>query len=306
MPHRLTDQIYSGFAQDEISFLDHRLSLTLGTKLEHNNYTGFEVQPSARLLWSGTPRQAFWASVTRAVRTPSRLDEDIQLTDFATITPLPIYLRVIADGQFRSEELIGYEAGYRALVTSSLYLDAVMFHNDYNYLSSFQVGAPFLESSPTPVHAILPLFTRNGIKGATSGFELAPHWNPTNWWGLRAAYSYLNMELENKPGTNDPTTVPIDEGSSPHHQLVIQSLVDLPKKLEFDLTYRYVSALPAQVVASYGTADARWGWHVTPQLELSVAGRNLLQPHHSEFGGDPGGLVGIKRNVFAKIIWRSR
>ena len=118
LPHHLTDQIYSGFVQDEIPFFNRRLSLTLGSKFEHNNYTGFEVQPSARLLWNRTPRQSFWASVTRAVRTPSRLDEDIQLTDFATVTPLPIYLRVDGNSQFRSEELIAYEVGFRTLVTS--------------------------------------------------------------------------------------------------------------------------------------------------------------------------------------------
>jgi iron complex outermembrane receptor protein len=116
LPHHMTDQIYSGFVQDEIPFFHRRLSLTLGSKLEHNNYTGFEVQPSARLLWNRTPRQSFWGSVTRAVRTPSRLDEDIQINFFATVTPLPIYLRAGGNRQFRSEELIAYEAGYRTLV----------------------------------------------------------------------------------------------------------------------------------------------------------------------------------------------
>jgi len=306
LPHHLTDQIYSGFVQDEISFLDDRFALTLGSKLEHNNYTGFEIQPSGRLLWNITPRQALWTSITRAVRTPSRLDEDIQLTDFATVTPLPIYLRAVGDGQFRSEKLIGYEAGYRTLMTTSFYLDIAVFHNDYNDLYSFQVGAPFLEPLPSPAHAIIPVFTRNGIRGETNGFEVAPRWKPAEWWELKASYSYLNMELENKPGSNDPSSIPGYEGSSPHHQLVIQSFVNLPKKLEFDQTYRYVSALPAQGVASYGTVDARLGWHIARQLELSVVGRNLLQPHHAEFGGDPGGLVGIKRNVYAKLVWRPK
>jgi iron complex outermembrane receptor protein len=112
------------------------------------------------------------------------------------------------------------------------------------------------------------------------------------------------MGLETKPGSNDPTSVPLDEGSSPHNQWVIQSLVNLPKKLEFDQTYRYVSALPARMVGSYGTADVRFGWHITPELELSIVGHNLLQPQHAEFGGDPGGLVGIKRNAYVKMVWR--
>ena len=304
LPHQLTDQIYSGFVQDEIPLVSDRLSLTVGSKFEHNNYTGFEVQPSARLLWNRTPRQTFWASVTRAVRTPSRLDEDVQLTDFATTTPLPIYLRVNGNRQFQSEELIAYEAGYRTLVTAHCYIDVAVFYNNYNDLYSFQVGAPFLEASPSPVHAILPLLTSNGIKGAASGFEVAPDWKPVSWWELRSSYSYLNMDLENKPGSNDPTSVAGYEGSTPRHQVVFQSLINLPKKLEFDQTYRYVSALPAQAVPSYETAEVRVGWHLSRQLELSIGGQNLLQPHYVQFSGDPGGPVEIKRAVYGRMIWR--
>ncbi len=303
LPHQLTDQIYSGFAQDELPLLEHRLLLTAGSKFEHNNYTGFEIQPRGSVLWNITDRQALWASVTRAVRTPSRLDEDIQLTDFATVIPLPIYLRVNTNGQFRSEELIGYEAGYRALLAADFYLDVAVFHNNYSNLSSFQVGAPFLELLPAPAHAIIPLLTENGIKGATNGFEISPHWKPAKWWELKASYSYLDMDLQLKTGSNDPTTIANNEGSSPHHQVVLQSFLNLPKKLEFDQTYRYVSSLPIQTVAAYSTMDARFGWHLTRQLELSVVGHNLLQPHHPEFGGDPGGLVGIKRSVYAKVVW---
>jgi len=112
------------------------------------------------------------------------------------------------------------------------------------------------------------------------------------------------MELENRPGSNDPTSVAGYEGSSPRHQVTIQSLVNLPKKMEFDQTYRYVSALPAQVVRSYQTMDTRFGWHITPELELSVGGQNLLQPHYAQFGGDPGGPVEIRRSAYAKLIWR--
>ncbi len=111
--------------------------------------------------------------------------------------------------------------------------------------------------------------------------------------------------MENGPGSNDPTSAAGYEGSSPRHQVTIQSLLNLPKKLEFEQTYRYVSALPAQAVKSYGTADARFGWLFIRQMDLSVVGQNLMQPHHSEFGGDPGGLVGIKRGVYAQITWRN-
>jgi iron complex outermembrane receptor protein len=155
------------------------------------------------------------------------------------------------------------------------------------------------------VHAIIPLLTSNGIKGTTRGIELSPDWKPVTGWELRASYSYLEMELENKPGSNDPTSIPGYEGSSPRHQVVIQSFVNLPKKMDFDQTYRYVSALPAQTVNSYQTMDTRFGWHITPELELSVGGQNLLQPHYAQYGGDPGGPVEVKRSVYAKLVWRS-
>ena len=304
LPQHRTDLIYSGFAQDEIAFFNHRFSLTVGTKLEHNNYTGFEVQPSGRLLWNRTPRESLWASITRAVRTPSRLDTDVELTVFATVTPLPIYLRVNGNPHFQSEELVAYETGYRRLVTPRCYVDVALFYNKYNDLYSFQVGTFFLETSPAPVHAILPLLTSNGIKGTTKGFELSPDWKPVNGWELRASYSYLDMGLENRASSNDPTSVAGYEGSSPRHQVVIQSFVNLPKKLEFDQTYRYVSALPAQTVGSYQTMDARFGWHITPELEFSIGGQNLLQPHFAQYGGDPGGLVAVKRSAYAKLVWR--
>jgi iron complex outermembrane recepter protein len=304
-PQRQTDLIYSGFAQDEISFFDRRVALTAGTKLEHNNYTGFEVQPSGRLLWNAAPHQSFWMSFTRAVRTPSRIDEDIQLTDFATAVPLPIYLRVDGNPQFHSEKLQAYEAGYRALTASRFYVDVAVFYNQNHDVYSFQVGAPFLETSPAPVHAVLPLLTSNGIKGPEKGFEIAPDWKPVNWWELRPSYSHLEMHMEDEPWSNDPTSAAGYNGSSPRHQVAVQSLFNLPKKLEFDQTYRYVAALPAQTVTSYNTVDTRLSWHFAGQMEGSVVGRNLLQPHHPEFGGDPGGLVGIERSAYAQITWRS-
>jgi iron complex outermembrane receptor protein len=315
LPHHQTDEVYSGFLQDEIPLVRNQLSLTIGSKLEHNNYTGFEVQPDARLLWTRTPKQTFWLSASRAVRTPSRIEEDVQLTDFAITVPFPIYLRVYGSNQFVSEQLIAYEGGFRTSLKRNFYLDLAVFYNDYNDLSSYQVGAPFFEIAPTPAHAIIPLATSNGIEGKGYGVEFAPDWKPVPWWELRVAYSYLNLDLKNKPGSNDPTSVLGYEGSSPRNQVMAQSKINLLKRFEFDQTYRQVSALPSQTsndvspvetVTGYNTADLRLGWHIIRELELSVDGQNLLQPHHAEFGGDPGVLVGIKRCVYAKLTWESQ
>jgi len=303
-PNHFTDKLYSAFIQDEIPFAGNQLSLTIGSKFLHNNYSGLEVQPTARLLWTPSPRQTVWGAVTRAVRTPSRVEEDLQLT--ALLTPSPLtFFRITGDRKFASEHLIGYEAGYRTLLRSKLYLDIAAFYNNYNQLLSIEPGTPFSETSPPPPHVVVPLLFRNGLFGNTSGFEIAPDWTPTRQWRLRGSYSYLYMDLNKRAASQDASTVNSTQGSSPHHQVMVRSSLDLPKKLEFDQTFRYVSALPAQLVKAYATADVRFSWRATRSLDFSIVGQNLFQPHHAEFGGDPGALVGIVRSAYAKITWQA-
>jgi iron complex outermembrane receptor protein len=303
-PSHLTDKLYSGFIQDEIPIIENQLSLTIGSKFLQETYSHLEFEPTARLLWVPNSRQTVWGAVTRAVRTPSRVEEDLQLT--ALLTPNPLtFLRVIGDRGFSTEHLLGYEVGYRSLVKPKLNLDIAAFYNNYDNLLSSEPGTPFSETSPVPTHVVVPFFFRNGLLGNTAGFEIAPDWTPTSRWRLRGSYSYLYIELTTKTGSQGPSTVTSTEGSSPHHQVMIQSSLDLPKRLEFDQTLRYVSNLPAQQVRAYATADVRFSWHATRSLDLSVVGENLLQPQHAEFGGDPGGLVGIKRTAYAKITWQT-
>jgi iron complex outermembrane receptor protein len=131
LSHRQSDNSYSVFAQDQVEIVRNKLSATIGSKFEHNIYTGWETQPSARLLWTPSAHQSVWAAVTRAVRSPSRLDEDLQLTGLVTAAPIPIFLRLVGNPEFVSETLVGYELGYRKLVTSRLCLDFSVFHNSY-------------------------------------------------------------------------------------------------------------------------------------------------------------------------------
>ncbi len=303
-PNHYTDKLYSAFIQDEIRIVGDKLSLTIGSKFLHNNYSGFEIQPTARLLWTPSSRQTVWGAVTRAVRTPSRVEEDLELTAFGGPAPLTFY-RIAGDRKFSSESLIGYEAGYRSLVGPKFYMDIAAFYNNYDHLLSIEPGAPFTESSPAPTHTVIPFFFRNGLLGNTTGFEIAPDWTPTRTWRLRGSYSYLHIDLNKRASSLDASSANSTQGSSPHHQVAIQSSLDLPKKLEFDQTLRYVSSLPAQLVRAYTTADVRFSWHATRSLDVSVVGQNLFQPHHAEFGGDPGPLVGIERSAYIKLTWQS-
>ena len=305
LPHHQSDNIYSIFAQDEIAIVHDKLSATIGSKFEHNIYTGWEIQPTARLLWTPSTHQTVWAAVTRAVRSPSRLDEDVQQTQLFAPAPTPIFLRIAGNPRFKSETLLGYEVGYRTLLTSRFFVDLSLFYNDYNNLTSLGALVFSSESSPPPPRLVATTTFMNGIKGSTQGVEIAPDWKAASWFELKASYSYLNMDLENKPGSADTGTVRTDQGSSPRHEFVLRPLFNLPKRFEFDPTYRYLSALPAQSAKSYSTTDVHFGWRFVPQMELSVVGKDLFQPQHAEFGGDPGGLLGIKRSVYARIIWTS-
>ncbi|HEY3971569.1 MAG TPA: TonB-dependent receptor [Candidatus Sulfotelmatobacter sp.] len=305
LPHHEADNLYSLFAQDQIAIVQNKLWLTVGSKFEHNIFTGWENQPSGRVLWTPTPHQTFWGAVSRAVRTPSRVDEDLQLTGFVSnAPPAPLYVCVCDNGKFVSETLLSYEAGYRKLVNSRLYLVVAAFHNKYNDLESYGNATVSIVSSPPPGYTLLSLPFANGIMGSTNGGEIAPDWKAARWMELKASYSYLSMDLLDKPTHTKTSYVSTYEGSSPHHEATAQAILTLPKRFEFDPAYRYVAALPAQGVKSYSTADAWLGWNLASRLELSVTGQNLLQPHHAEFGGDPTGLVGVKRSVYGQVTWR--
>lgn len=308
LPHQQTDTVYSGFIQDEIPIVGNTVSLTAGTKIEHNNFSGFDLEPSARVLWTPSNRQSFWAAVTRAVRTPSRLDQDLALTGFfPAAPPFPVFVEIEGNPNFKPEEMLGYEAGYRAQTNPHFYLDIATFFNNYNDLTSLGAVSLGFAQSPPPsyTYVLVSVPYANGIEGNTDGVELSPDWKPINWWELKGSYSFLQMHLKDKPGITDSSTAQSDEGSSPHHEAVIQSLFNLPKGFQFDPTYRYVSALPAQGVRQYSTMDLHVGWNFADRLEFSVTGENLFRPYQVEYGIGVNGApnVGIKRAVYAQIIW---
>jgi iron complex outermembrane receptor protein len=305
LPHTRTDQLWTAFFQDEISLAPNRLVLSLGTKLLKTNYTGAKFQPSVRLLWTPNDANTLWAAYTHAVRTPSAAERAFYLSGYVgTAGGLPFFARFNANPNFRSEQLNGYEAGYRLLFTESFYFDMTAFFNHYNGLFSEDIiGAPFVESNPSPTHVLLPAEFGNGLLGTTKGIEVGPEWKPVRMWRLRATYSYLHMNIQKTPNSQDIGTASFVEGSSPKHEGTLISGLDITNKLSFDATYRYVGKLSKLNVPSYSTADVRFDWQFSRQLKLSVVGRNLLQPHHLGFPSDPGPNVEIKRIVFGQVTW---
>ena len=308
---RRHDRIISAFAQDDIRLASDSAYLTLGLKLEHNDFTGLEVQPSARLRWLPAAGQTFWASVSRAVRTPSLAENSL-----AVIVPveppspatggLPVVLQANGSPDFDSETLIAYELGYRWQVSPRLGLDAALFYNDHDRLRTIDLAPdpPRFEPLPTPRLTVRGT-AGNNLEGETHGFELAADYRPSDRWRLQAAYSYLDLDLRPKASSTDPIAKSA-EGESPAHQFSLRSSMDLSDKLEFDLWLRYVSELPGFSISSYLTLDARLGWKAGTDWAVSLVGRNLIDSPHQEFGTSlfSTGEYEVEREVYLMAEWR--
>ncbi|HEX5435431.1 MAG TPA: TonB-dependent receptor, partial [Candidatus Angelobacter sp.] len=295
------DVLYSGFVQDEIKLIPDRLSLTTGIKLEHNDYSGFEFQPNVRILYRRSRHQSFWAAVTRALRTPSRLDSDVNV---ASLIAVPVFLRIIGQPNFKSETLIDFEGGYRQLFGNNVYVDVAVFHNKYGDLQNVTGPIVVAENSPGLPHIAFDFPFVNGAEGTSDGVEVSPSWDVTPWLQLKGAYSYLTLDIHSTVGAVGDSVATNFTHSGPHHTLFVVPRVKLPKGFELDPTYHYQSAMAFDQnfpVPAYHTMDVRLGWKMTKTLEFSLVGQNLLQPHHVESSANP--QVGIRRGIFAEMVW---
>src|SRR5213594_1026880 len=256
-PNRVTLNQFSAFLQDEISLVDNRLQITLGSKLERNKFTGIEIEPNARLLWNLTPNQSIWTAVSRAIRTPALTEEGLRLNSAvippgtpSNPAPLPAVVAVFGSHQFKSEDLLAYELGYRVQATSNLSFDIATFYNNYSNLRTAEPGTPFVEGSPAPTDIVIPLVAANKMSGGTYGVELFADWKVVPKWRLAGSYSYLQMNIHKNSDSLDPTP-DNPNGSSPRHQWYLRSSIDLPKHFEQDTTLRFVDHLPSLGLPSY-------------------------------------------------------
>lgn len=303
LPPDRTDQLFTAFAQDDMALRNDRLHLIAGVKALHNDYSGFELQPSARVMWMATPRQAIFSAVTRAVRTPSRVETDYTTTSLANPS-VPAFVRLAPNPRFESEDLTAYELGYRTQSVPGLYLTASAFFNDLDDTLSTELLTPFAETTPPPARLILPVTFANGLHGNSHGVELTGDLRPAAWWRATLNYSFVRIQMTRNPGSTDVSQERRDEGSSPRHQVQFVSALDLPRRVSVDWFLRYVSALPVPAVPAYATSTVRVAWQLRPQLELAVVGQNLHDARHLEWPAGAGGDVEIRRSAHVTVTWR--
>jgi iron complex outermembrane receptor protein len=265
--------VYGGFIQDEIAIIPEIIKLTIGSKFLNNDFTGWELQPSARLSWIIDTQNMIWFAASRSVRTPTRIDSDF----------------IASDQKFKSEKVHAYELGYRVRPVNNLSLSFAGFFNDYRDLRS-------LDLIPTPA-----IVFGNSQRAESWGFEFSGNYQLVDWWRLRGGYTFFGKK---NWATND-NALPVSaefEGVDPKNQIMLQSIMDLPADFNLDIVGRYVDMLEAGTltieVPEYCTFDVRLAWQ-KKWIELSLVGQNLLENKHKE-----SGLIQIPRSIYGKVVCR--
>ena len=305
VPARYAESLYSGFVQDHIK-LTKSLSITLGSKFEHNGISGFEYSPSAQLTWTPSARQTIWLSAARAIREPARSADDLRVQ----LAGIPLQnggvgvLALFGKPGIKAEQLRDFEIGYRAQLSRQLSLDITTFTSYYRQLVNSEPGAPFFDNSAAVPHLVLPLYFDNKAHAHDYGAEIFANWNVTSRWRLSPGLDLIHMNVELDPSSRDTTTKAADE-ASPRHQFRIRSSLKLSHNLDWDNSLYFVGISPDHSIPSYTRLDTRLGWRLGEFTEFSLVGQNLLTPQHAEsevaFGVIP---TLIRRSIYAKITWR--
>ncbi|MGV3654567.1 MAG: TonB-dependent receptor plug domain-containing protein [Noviherbaspirillum sp.] len=279
------------FAQDEIA-LRNDLALTLGLKLENNNYTSNEFLPTARLSWALTPDSLLWGAVSRSVRAPSRIDRDLfSPSNPPVVDGVPLYF-VAGGPDFESEVAKVLEIGYRAQPASNISYSITAFHARHERLRT-------LEPNPDGFGTVF----LNGAEGRVTGVEMWGSWRPAQRWRLSGGLVAQRVRTDLTPGHADLSGATGLASSDPSHYWMLRASYDIAPRQELDLTLRRVGRLGDSVVPSYTELDLRYGWQLRRGLELSLVGQNLLDSSHPEFGA-PTGRSEAERALFVKLVWR--
>jgi len=279
IPQSQTLNLTSLFAQDTIA-LRRDVKLIAGVKVEYSTLSKWAVMPNLRLGWEATDRDFLWAAVSRAVRPPSRLERDLTAPGIVNTSP-----------EFQSEKLVAYEAGWRTQWSPLASASVSLFYNDYTDLRT---------TSPHPV-TVLPVTFGNGWQGHTYGADAWGTWRPFGWWRVDAGLSLLRKDFHLKPGERDIAGIQTVLGHDPGHQFFARSYFDLPNNTQLYVALRQISALDGVPVGSYVEADVKFAWQVTPALELSVVGSNLVHAFHAEATQPP--VHQIPRNGYLGLRW---
>ncbi len=286
------------------------MRLLVGSKFEHNDYSGFEYQPNARLIWTPTEHHSLWGAVSRAVRTPSRLEDsgDIfyRLMPPTGGNPLPTKLVVYGSKDYEAEKSLSCELGYRYLPGGGFSIDTALFYTEYRDHRSGEMLPPSMGFTPV-THVLAGYVEDNKLEAETWGLEVAVDWRVRPWWRLQGNYTLLNVNLSSESDSSDNFSDLLYEDSSPQQQWSLRSSFDLGRAWELDLWLRYVDRITVTYtdIDDYYGLDMRLAWHPVDGLELALVGQNLLESSHQEFQTEMGTIpTSVPRGFYGQIKWQ--
>ena len=299
--------LYSIFIQGDYLLL-RNLTLTLGSKFEHNDFTGWEVQPNVRLLWEVSDAISLWGAVSRAVRTPSRYESNGQIVvelyppgHELNPTPIPAIYNFRGSDNFKAEELTAYELGVRSLLDRKLSLDFSLFYNDYNKLRTGTDPESTVIVDALGAYIELVGTANNNLKGETYGFEAAVEWQVSPDWKLLGSYSYMEMDFDFS-GELEAFL----NSFYARHQASLQSRINLSHNIEADLWLTYTDEIAIQDQPEVWDLDVRLGWQPTLQWQLELVGQNLLHDHKRQLISEVISMMSseIERGVFFRVTYK--
>jgi iron complex outermembrane recepter protein len=307
-PADLNTQIAGSFIQDEIALSPDRLYLTVGTKLEHDYYTGFVLLPSAGLTWQPNEHQMFWAAISRAARTPASTDtaKRVNFAGFPGPNGTPVLLGQVGNPHFKNEDLTAYEIGTRITALKHLSIDIAAFYDDYTHQQTVEPVPPVFETTPAPPHLFIPTTFENLMHGESQGLEIATNWKVTDRWTLSPGYAFEQVRMHLDPSSHDTTSASAAEGSSPVNSAQLRSYFIFPHNMSWDTSAYFVGRLENPNIPSYTRVDTSLSWHYREGLSISLVGQNLVRDQHLEFIESTGASTStlIKRSAYAKFTWR--
>ncbi len=307
-----SDQLLSVFVQDEICLVPERLRLLLGSKFEYNDYTGFEYQPNLRLIWTPNERHVLWGAVSRAVRTPSRLEDSGDTVSVVGPTAaygnqLPLDVVLAGSEDYEAEKSLSYELGYRYLPSRDFSVDAALFLTRYRDLRSGETISVTHLPGVTPFgYFDVAQIQDNKLRGKTYGLEVFADWRVRDWWRLQGSYSLAKVDIRPESDSTDDYNTLVYKESTPQQQCSLRTSFNIGRSWELDLWLRYVDRITVlfEEVPDYFGFDVRMAWQPSDNLELALVGQNLLDGSHVEFSPELGGKeTAVPRGFYAQLKW---
>lgn len=294
-----TDTIENVFLQDDITIIPQRFRLIPGIKLGYSDLGDFSEQPSIRFVYTPDESSSFWGAISKAVRSPARLDKDLRINTNPVVQNGQLtVVSLLGNPQFNSESLVAYELGYRQLVTESFSFDIATFYHHYDDLLSAEPGTPFFEEELAPPHLVVPFVLGNGLHGDAYGTGTYARWKVSDYLDLGASYSYIMINFEHDPDSNDTLSSAV-ERETPHNQANFSAHLQLPNNFEFDSLLYYMDSMPAVDVSSHLRTDFRLGWKANENLGLEFVVQDLFDDRHRERSD-----IEIERAYYGRLTYR--